>query len=286
MKSSYSDRGFTLIELVTVIVVLAVVSVGISGFVRSGLDIYTDVTERDQLLSDSRFLAERLNRELRGAIPNSIRIANADGIQCIEFVPALWVTYYTSLPVFPDTTTQATIVEIADNSEGYELSLPTATDSGDFAFVYPTKPTDVYAIDSSNRQEILACTDANLDCSDIEVSGNRTATLTLAGAFLDSSPASRMYFGRDAVSYCAQNNREVHRYEDDINASQSVYGSSSAPVDAPIGVLMAEGQTNSLPFRVTEASLTRNGLVNVLLTFEKNDEIVNYNLEVHIPNVP
>jgi MSHA biogenesis protein MshO len=96
-------NGFTLIELITVIVVLGIVSVGVSGFLRSGLQIYSDANERDQLLSQSRFVIERVSRELRAAIPNSVRLqysASAD-TQCLEFVPALWTSYYTTLPVIP-----------------------------------------------------------------------------------------------------------------------------------------------------------------------------------------
>jgi MSHA biogenesis protein MshO len=67
-------KGFTLVELVTVIIVLGVVSVGISGFIRTGVQTYSDVIERDQLLGDSRFVVERIHRELRLAIPNSARV--------------------------------------------------------------------------------------------------------------------------------------------------------------------------------------------------------------------
>jgi MSHA biogenesis protein MshO len=45
-------------------------------------------------------------------------------------------------------------------------------------------------------------------------------------------------------------------------------------------------KTEELPFRVINASLTRNGLVNVLLMFKREEEMVNFSNEVHIPNVP
>jgi MSHA biogenesis protein MshO len=281
-----AEKGFTLIELITVIIVLGVVSVGISGFIRTGVEIYNDTTERDQLLGDSRFVMERLTRELRMAIPNSVRVKSSNiginSIQCIEFIPAEWVSFYTSLSVLPDVTTSATIVEFANNPVGFTL------EPGDFAIVYPTNNlennNDVYHLANGKRKNITSCsdsgTDANCDTAD-DPTG--TATLSVSGAFKDHSPASRLYFARKAVSYCANSNRSIYRNEGDITEDQFIYSS---------GVLMAENINNNFsnadeaPFRVYNATLTRNSLVHILLAFERNEEVINYSNEVHVPNVP
>ncbi|PKG97787.1 type II secretion system protein J [Paraglaciecola sp. MB-3u-78] len=272
-------KGFTLVELVTVIIVLGVVSVGISGFIRTGVQIYADVTERDQLLGDSRFVVERIHRELRIAIPNSSRVKanNAGNIQCLEFVPAAWVSFYTSLSVLPALTTRANIVEFANNAANFSLEV------NDFAIVYPTSNLDVYDLNNNKRKVITACTvNDNDDCNQ-NVDPNGIAELTVSGAFEDHSPASRLYIASTAVSYCAHSSGEIYRIEDAINTTQTVYSS---------GTLMAENlknnfsQSNEAPFRIYEATLTRNGLVHILLAFERNEEIINYSSEVHIPNVP
>ena len=295
VMATTKTKGFTLVELVTVIIVLGVVSVGISGFIRTGMDIYTDVNERDQLLGESRFVVERLSRELRGAIPNSARLVSAGNTQCLEFVPALWTTYYTSLSVFPDLpsnlagTTTANVVELAASTDLLPLQ------GNEFAVVYPTTANDIYAAidlnnhDTNKRLMVNSCTDEDGDCStaDANATDPHLAILTLsreAGtaqltAFSDHSPASRMYFARQAVSYCAHSDGDITRHVDGVNSTQTAYASS-------MGVLMAKGLSNSSPFTVTPASLTRNALVSILLIFERNDEVVNYNIEVHIPNVP
>jgi MSHA biogenesis protein MshO len=279
MVQSRLEKGFTLIELITVIIVLGVVSVGISGFIRTGVDIYTDVTERDQLLGESRFVIERLTRELRMAVPNSVRVKNDSTTHCIQFVPTQWVSFYTNLSVFPDTTTSATIVEFADNPVGFELL------AGDFAIVYPTNSNDVYDLGNNKRKVISSCSDNGTDtgCGGNVDDPNRTATLTVTGAFADHSPASRLYIARKTVSYCANSAREIYRVEDNITETQEVYAS---------GTLMAQNMNNVLtdvneaPFTVFEATLTRNSLVHILLNFELNEEIVNYSNEIHFPNAP
>jgi MSHA biogenesis protein MshO len=272
-------KGFTLVELVTVIIVLGVVSVGISGFIRTGVQTYSDVIERDQLLGDSRFVVERIHRELRLAIPNSARVTanNAGNIQCLEFVPSAWVSFYTSLSVLPVLSTTASIVEFANNAADFRL------ETNDFAIVYPTSTPDVYDLNNNKRKLITACTvNGNDDCNE-DIDPNGVAKLTVSAAFKDHSPASRLYIARTAVSYCAHSSGEIYRIEVNINTTQTVYSA---------GTLMAENlkndftQSDEAPFRIYDATLTRNGLVNILLAFERNEEIINYSSEVHIPNVP
>ncbi|MGS2721189.1 PulJ/GspJ family protein [Paraglaciecola aestuariivivens] len=278
-------QGFTLVELITVIIVLGVVSVGISGFIRTGVDIYSDNTQRDQLLGDSRFVMERLSRELRGAIPNSVRVAvnGSNSIHCLEFVPALWVSFYSTLPVTPDTSTSANIFAFADNPSGFDLA------AGDFAVVYPTSTEQVYDPSFNKRIEITDCTDqgdtagGTNSCSTND-DPNGLANLTLAGPFADHSPASRLFIARNTVSYCANSNGTVYRVENSNFTNTQVIHSS--------GDLMVQNLNNDLsltneaPFTVAEATLSRNSLVQILLAFKREEEIVNFSTEVHIPNVP
>ena len=270
-----TTKGFTLVELVTVIIVLGVVSVGIAGFIRTGVDVYADVLERDQIIGDSRFVVERINRELRSAIPNSIRVKDDGNIQCLEFVPAEWVTFYTTLSVTPDTSLTATVLEFANNKVNYSL-MP-----DDFAVVYPMTNYDVYHEDSDKRRGIIPCTPSLCGTGPTTMGVDR---LSISEPFLDHSPASRFYIARKAVSYCAiTGEQRIYRSENNlVNNDQDLYST---------GVLMAENLSNVLangeaPFSVSEATLTRNGLVQIFLAFNRNQEVINFNSEVHIPNVP
>jgi MSHA biogenesis protein MshO len=276
LQTKTRPKGFTLVELVAVIIVLGVVSVGIAGFIRTGVEVYADVLERDQIIGDSRFVVERLNRELRSSIPNSIRVTDDGNIQCLEFVPAEWVTFYTTLSVAPDTSSEATVLTLAENKIGYTL------EPGDYAVVYPTTSFDVYHENSNKRREIVPCT-LSL-CGTTNKTTINVDQLSISEAFLDHSPASRLYIARKAVSYCAvTGEKRIYRSENSlINSDQDLYST---------GVLMAENLANVLandeaPFSVSEATLTRNGLVQIFLTFNRSEEIINYNFGVHIPNVP
>jgi MSHA biogenesis protein MshO len=115
LKSNLSNkRGFTLIELVMVLVVLAIVSVGITRFIRSSTQIFIDTSERERLLREGSFAVERLNREIADAVPNSVRLTGNAGVHCLQFVPIKWSTFYLSVPLTPTADREMDVIEMQD----------------------------------------------------------------------------------------------------------------------------------------------------------------------------
>ena len=74
------QKGFTLIELVIVIIVLSAISIATSTYISTGVSIYTDISERDKELNSTRFVMERLRREVLNALPNSLKVTNVDNV--------------------------------------------------------------------------------------------------------------------------------------------------------------------------------------------------------------
>lgn len=277
-------RGFTLVELITVIVILGVVGIGIASFVRGSMQIYLDVNTREALLTESRFAIERMTRELRRAVPNSIRIRGDTSQHCIEFVPSQFSTIYTELPVQPSTDTTVSLVFPYD-IDGNVFDIATT----DFAIVYPRRSEDVYDLSRNKRKGIRSCSDdGDGDCSTRDDSDD-IIQIEVDSAFAERSPASRLYFADRSVSFCVVSGVLV-RFENDIVINQAVGSLASARLATDVvNVLSANpvaAPQQDDPFTYFAATLQRNAVVQLRLRFARDGEQVEWHQEVHIANVP
>lgn len=283
--------GFTLIELISVIMLMSIVMLGITGFIGSGVQIYVDATEREQLLGDSRFVIERMNREIRQALPNSIRFAGDAQAHCLEFIPVQWSTFYDDVPVFPEPASNliSAVNLVGVDAENYV----DVADPNDFVVVYATSASQAYDVSQVNGSS------RKFGLNSITSAALATLTLDANIQFAEDSPFSRLYIvDQQAISYCIREvggsgnsgTKNIYRHTNAHGLAQQIYKTG--------GILMAENIDNALsinplaspaqddPFRVYDDSLLNNAFVRILLRFKRNDEIVVFNNEIHIPNTP
>lgn len=79
-----ASRGFTLVEAILVIVIIGVVAGIVAVFIRAPVIGYTESVERASVSDEADLALRRMARDLRLALPNSVRVA-ADG-SAIEFL--------------------------------------------------------------------------------------------------------------------------------------------------------------------------------------------------------
>lgn len=79
--------GFTLIELILVIVITGILSVGAFTFIHNLSTGYQLSAARGQLAATGWNLMARLQTELRQAVPGSLRLSHNASAQCLEYVP-------------------------------------------------------------------------------------------------------------------------------------------------------------------------------------------------------
>lgn len=270
------QSGFTLIELILVIVILAIVSTFSARFLGWGAQYYIDVTERQQVLDDSRFIVERLTRELRNALPYSLRIKTdtSANYACLEYVPIGTSGRYIDIPIYSSKDT----ITVVKPTSG-------ALSQGQKITVYPTNPTKVYNPLAQQTFELPA-----------NIVDNADDTLTIKFSsninFISASPAKRYYIWQTPVSYCLENNK-MYRYQ---NYQPSVSQYSPSQLKGASGVsyhLMAQGLTNQLasepPFKLDSAGLVRHAQVALYLKFSRrstdSENMFFYHL-VQVPNAP
>ena len=85
MRPIRPERGVTLIELVVTIVVLAIIVTAVSFFLTP-LRQSTDVAVRAELTDIADNALQRIGRDVKLALPNSVRVTSAGGALYLEFL--------------------------------------------------------------------------------------------------------------------------------------------------------------------------------------------------------
>jgi len=263
-----SNSGFTLVELIVVMVVVGIVAAGTTLFIGQAVKGVSDTAERQQVAAIGWVVSEKLSRDLRRALPNSVRIASANGLvdNCIEFVPIVAGTYYRTIPVGAASTTAQVI-----DFERYGAS---ELATGDRLAVYPRNNVESYSLASpgSVSTEIASLVAGTIaDTTDV--------TFTSAFAFQDSSPQSRIYVVRDPVAYCFSAG-VLRRYDD--YGFQSSFSFSALQNGVVVATEMQQGQ-----FEYDASALNTNATVNIQTQYAlANGVTVSFDQEVQVRNVP
>ncbi|MFM2664440.1 type II secretion system protein [Vibrio mediterranei] len=84
--------GFTLLEMIITMVVVGILFLGIAGFVEFGARGYVDSVARTKIQNQAQFVIEKMSRELRHAVPNSIQ-TSLNG-QCVSYYPITFSGFY------------------------------------------------------------------------------------------------------------------------------------------------------------------------------------------------
>ena len=80
------QRGFTLIELIVVIVITAIVAGMVTVFIRAPIQSYLDVSARAELADAADLASRRITRDVRLALPNSVRVTNNESGSYLELL--------------------------------------------------------------------------------------------------------------------------------------------------------------------------------------------------------
>ncbi|RUO26675.1 hypothetical protein CWE09_08235 [Aliidiomarina minuta] len=270
------NAGFTLVELIIVIVLLSIMSIATFSYLGFGAQIFSDVVGRDQLISQSRFAVERLTRELRNSLPGSARVINNN--RCLELLPIHASSSYLELPQPGQTNADFVAVPPDNYSQGVNYE-------GTYLFVYANSEQRIYN-STTQRKVISGVTEQD---STLIFDYNTTPTL-----FPLQSPAQRYFISTGPVSWCLEATGEIAGQQQLVRITGYPLANSPdlAHGDAQRAVMASDLYNNieggQLPFFTIAATLQRANLVEIDLRFARRQGAEPFIIhhEVHIPNVP
>lgn len=258
-----NSLGFTLIEVIAVIVVLSILATLGGKFVVESTRAYQSTQTKSRLINTSRQALERMSRQLRIALPYSVRLTNNN--MCIEFMPIA------SGGNYPD------YVPDSVNSANTKSTLDVSPHTIDFG-------TAVYvSIGAMAASELYGANPSSL------------ATLTSRSAnVINFSPAKgwkqnsinkRFYLLDKPQAFCVVNNQLRFYADQDVTISTVDTSSASS-------ILAENVAGTTTPFTLTAGSENRNTVVQFNITFGQGSalatgtESITMNHSVMIRNVP
>lgn len=270
-------RGFTLLELLLVILITGILAVVVAPIINEPVRAYFAQPARGALVDAAELALRRMEREVRGALPYSLR----NGGNRIEFVRVRDVARYRESAGggmsaaqrlrFNNTDDQFNVIgTFVSVTPPYTLG----TDSADerlVIFNLGSAPYDIYggnAVATPGGTTVTITTDG----------GEHRVTMNPPHQFEDSAPSHRVYITDTAVSYACSGNG-LYRW--------SNYGYGAQPTAADVatnGALMLDGVT-ACNFSYHPGSATQSGLLMMELTLTSDDgESITLLHMVHVPN--
>ena len=270
------QAGFTLVELIMVIVVLGVIGGTVAVFMKSPIDAYFDTARRAGIADVADTTVRRMARDIRKALPNSIRLV---GTQCVEFIPTRLGARYRAQDIVPSPSDNTALRFDAPvtrfNMLGINTTLPADQRVlvGDMVTVYNLGIPGANAYLGNNTATVSAVGVSAANASETQI------TLSPAVQFPLESPGRRFHVipgDEKVVSYICSGGK-LYR-----NANYAYASSCIPPTPGTTPVIASEA---SCSFAYDAADI-RNGLVKLSLTFSSAGESVSIYNEVHVNNTP
>lgn len=281
MHTTHHQRGFTMIELIMVIVIMGVIGGMVAVFMKSPIDAYFDSARRAALTDVADTTVRRMARDIRKALPNSLRVPNS---QCLEFIPTKTGGRYRAEEVIAGdgTSLNFAAADTTFNMLGSNNALPTNQRivSGDVIAVYNLGPGIVDAYQQDNTASVVAPSpvDPASAPGETRITINSTKTPANGNMLFSLESGSKRFHvipkDEKIVAYVC-NGGKLYR-----TASNSF--TSACPAT---GAVLAD-KVSSCNFVYNGSDLQRNALVQLTVKFTDNNETVSLYHEVHVDNTP
>ncbi|MDZ7791041.1 MAG: type II secretion system protein [Xanthomonadales bacterium] len=271
-----SARGFTLIELILVIVLIGILSVVATVFILPPFQAAADIERRATLVDAADLAVNRITREVRNALPNSL-IVSANQI---EFISTVTHGRYRRLPapgggsdIFVPARTSGSFDVLGGLLDAGAVQTRSAgtdcgTSAGHCLSVYNTGQP---GFDAWSGNNIAAITPDDTDADSISYNSGGSGQ-----AFATHSPQQRFHVIGETVAYIC-NGGQLRRH--------AGYVVVTGEPDDVQGRLVANNITNC-QFSYNPGTSARRGLLTVRLDLASQGESIFLLGQAQVLNTP
>jgi MSHA biogenesis protein MshO len=305
----HASAGVTIVELVVVISLLAIISAVAAIALRGPLQAYADTSRRAELTDLADTALRRIGRDLRGALPNSIRVISG-ATTYVEFFPVRTAGRYRAEASGTMDPLTFNAADTAFNILGTPSAEPgQAIQANDILVVRndTSAPADVRANAYTYNQSgagFNCTTPSGANCNTATIQGAPAATAdpsefkltlsaprqfnfdTTAGRGF-GSPGNRFYVVTQPVTYvCAPNNvLDASGNSPGTLTRVTNYGITLAQ-PTPAGGDLVAGNVSACSISYSANVSGYTGLVVLRLSITRGNETVTLYHEVHVNNAP
>jgi MSHA biogenesis protein MshO len=281
------EHGFTLIEAVLVIAITGIIAGMVATFIRPPVQSYIVSEARMELTDTADTALRRMTRDLRLAVPNSIRMTTAGGNQYIEFLLTKTGGRYLAAA---DAPTVGSILDFTPLNTNLNFDMIGTLPAGQQTIV----TNDFIVVNNLGVAPVNAysCTAGACNIATVTATTILTNTITLdANPFANQSPSSpspgsRFQVVTSPVTHvCNSGMGRLERYWGyAIQAGQP----NALPIAGASSAVLATG-VSLCNFSYVPGSLLaspRGDLIGLRLSLQGNGETVALFHQVHVDNTP
>ncbi len=290
------QAGFTLIELVVVIVISSVLAIATSQLIQQPVEMYQAQSSRARLVDKADTALVKITRELRDALPNSVRIACAG--RCLEFLHVTTGGRYRAAPVGDplrlsfnpvDADTQFEVLGLLADSGLIQSGAGVNDCRNVTASCLVIYNTGLLGSNAYNLDNAATITNVNT-AGPITINFNNAGFSSGNTAFPASSPDQRFYVVDTPITYlCDPTAGTIRRYQGysirsnqtDVDSHAELVAQTNSAEDA-----LLIDQVSACGFSYNPGTPTRNGLVSVAVSVNEQSESITLMQQAHLSNMP
>lgn len=309
-------KGFTLIELVIVMVLAGILSVAVSVFIARPISAYASVASRASLVDAADMTLRRMSRDIQSAVPNSLRVKTVGNRSAIEMVNIVEGMRYRATPAGPYLDFSAPITNFHVIGQ-FQFAIPNGTNPGNPTcianncrlVVYNTGANTGGAIPSDNPapgvnvySTVAAppCAGCNPPPGSVTITPVGTSvTLTNPGSegnvlmssgvqFALPSTRQRIDIVDTPVTYLCDvsaNQQNITRYSNYTITPVQPTDPAVAPLNSATAAQLT-GNVTACGFTYSPGTPQRNGVISMSITLTNGGETITLMRQVEVNNVP